>query len=180
MIPGLYPEPHRQYLVWLWQVELACTVAQTSLNILKAPFSTVVVDNFLADSKRYIERVFICKFKQKIPQCQQWPCHQVTEAKHEEARVPSWPSRGQSVCLIAWVWDCSSFPTNLSFFPPQRRFLSDESGEEKKNLSKMEKVKKQIEQEKTEVQMALEEAESITSGEQRRLLSLWQCGRSAF
>ena len=50
------------------------------------------------------------------------------------------------------------------FSPEEISNLTDQVREGKKNLSKMEKVKKQIEQEKTEVQMALEEAEVLPLG----------------
>lgn len=51
--------------------------------------------------------------------------------------------------------------TNFAFFsfPEEISNLMNQVKEGKKNLSEMETVKKRIEQEKTEVQVALEEAE---------------------
>ena len=56
--------------------------------------------------------------------------------------------------------------TNFVFLssPEEISNLTNQVREGKKNLSKMEKVKKQIEQEKNEVQMALEEAEVLPLG----------------
>lgn len=56
--------------------------------------------------------------------------------------------------------------TNFVFLPSPEEIsnLTNQLREGKKNLSEMEKVKKQIEQEKTEVQMTLEEAEVLPLG----------------
>lgn len=56
--------------------------------------------------------------------------------------------------------------TNFGFlpFPEEISNLTNQVREGKKNLGEMEKAKKRIEQEKTEVQMALEEAEVLLPG----------------
>ena len=53
--------------------------------------------------------------------------------------------------------------------------LTNQVREGKKNLSKMEKVKKQIEQEKNEVHMALEEAEVLPLGSKE---DFYHCDRA--
>ena len=123
----------------------------------------MVVDNFLADSKRiYWKGIHFLQIQTKIPQCQQWPCHRVT--KNGMTRVPAGLPE-QSVVPDSMGLRLVPF-TNFVFLssPEEISNLTNQVREGKKNLSKMEKVKKQIEQEKTEVQMALEEAEVLPLG----------------
>lgn len=67
--------------------------------------------------------------------------------------------------------------TNFAFLssPEEISNLTNQVREGKKNLSEMEKVKKRIEQEKTEVQVALEEAEVLRPGSKG---GLCQCDKT--
>lgn len=94
--------------------------------------------------------------------CPWWPCHQVTKDGMTMVPMGLW---GPSVVPDIMGLRLVHSPT-LLFLPSPEEILNltNQVREGNKNLSEMEKVRKRIEQEKTEVQVALEEAEVFPAG----------------